>query len=110
MAKKNKKIVYSTNPDFNYSYSDHVGVKTLPPGEQDLRVWLDRKKGGKVASIIKDFVGTDDDMKALAKELKSLCGVGGTAKNGEILIQGDHRDKIMEYLKKEGYGAKKAGG
>ena len=110
MAKKNKRIVYSTNPDFSYSYSDHVGVKTLPPNEQDLRVWLDRKKGGKVASIIKDFVGTDDDLKALAKELKSLCGVGGTGKNGEILIQGDHRDKIMEYLKKKGYGAKKAGG
>ncbi len=111
MAKKSKKrIVYSTNPDFNYRYEDDAPVTTPPNQQQDLRIWLDRKGGGKVASIIKGFVGNDEDLKDLAKTLKSLCGVGGTSKNGEILIQGDHRDKILNYLQKEGYGAKKAGG
>lgn len=112
MAKKNKKkrIVYSTNPDFSYSYEEDKEDETLPNQEQDLRIWLDRKGGGKVASIVKGFVGSSDDLKTLAKDLKNLCGVGGTAKDGEILIQGDHRDKILAHLKKEGYGAKKAGG
>ena len=111
MAKnKKKRIVYSTNPDFSYSYEEDREDETLPNHEQDLRIWLDRKGGGKVASIVKGFVGSSDDLKSLAKDLKSLCGVGGTAKNGEILIQGDHRDKILAHLKKEGYGAKKAGG
>ena len=111
MAKnKKKRIVYSTNPDFSYSYEEDKEDETLPNHEQDLRIWLDRKGGGKVASIVKGFVGSSDDLKALAKDLKNLCGVGGTAKNGEILIQGDHRDKILAKLKKEGYGAKKAGG
>jgi translation initiation factor 1 len=107
---KKRRIVYSTKPDFNYGYGEAPEVKTPARGEQNLRVWLDRKKGGKVATIIKDFVGSEDSMKALSKELKTLCGVGGTAKNEEILIQGDHREKIMAHLKKEGYGAKKAGG
>lgn len=111
MAKnKKKRIVYSTNPDFSYSYEEDREDETLPNQEQDLRIWLDRKGGGKVASIVKGFVGSSDDLKSLAKDLKNLCGVGGTAKNGEILIQGDHRDKILAHLKKEGYGAKKAGG
>jgi len=110
MSKKKKRnIVYSTNPDFNY-HVEGDEPDTLPHNEQDLRVWLDRKGGGKVACLIKGFVGSDDDLKSLAKELKTLCGVGGTAKNGEILIQGDHRDKIVAYLKDQGYGAKKAGG
>jgi len=115
MAKKKKmdrRVVYSTNPDYNYAA--HAGLDkepvTLPPGQQDLRIWLDRKGGGKVATIVKDFVGSSDDLKALGGTLKSLCGVGGTAKNGEILIQGDHRDKVLAYLIKNGYGAKKAGG
>lgn len=115
MAKKKKtdrRVVYSTNPD--YDYAAHAGLSkeaaTLPAAQQDLRIWLDRKGGGKVATIVKDFVGTQDDLKELGSTLKSLCGVGGTAKNGEILIQGDHRDKVLEYLQKNGYGAKKAGG
>lgn len=107
--KKNKYIVYSTNPDFNAG-TEEEEPDTLPNKEQDLRVWLDRKGGGKVACIVKGYVGSDSDLKALSKELKNLCGVGGTAKNGEILIQGDHRDKIVTYLKEKGYGAKKAGG
>jgi translation initiation factor 1 len=111
MSKKNKKqIVYSTNPDFAYRYDQPSEEKTLPPAQQDLRIWIDRKGGGKVASIIKGFVGSAEDLKDLGKELKNLCGVGGTAKNGEILIQGDHRDKILAHLENKGYGVKKAGG
>ncbi len=112
MAKKKKRVnvVYSTNPDFNFDANSGGNEEQVPPGQQDLRVWLDRKKGGKVASIIKGFTGPEDILKELSRDLKTLCGVGGTAKNGEILIQGDHRDKIVNYLKEQGYGAKKAGG
>ncbi|HKL03587.1 MAG TPA: translation initiation factor [Cryomorphaceae bacterium] len=112
MAKKKKRVnvVYSTNPDFNFDANDSNSQQRIPADDQDLRVWLDRKGGGKVASIIKGFHGPADDLKELSRELKGLCGVGGTAKNGEVLIQGDHRDKIVDYLKKQGYGAKKAGG
>jgi translation initiation factor 1 len=112
---KHKKItgnvVYSTDPDFNYEYDDGTTEETLPPGEQNLKVWLDRKqRKGKVVTLIEGFVGDDGDLKTLAKLLKTKCGVGGTAKNGEIIIQGDHREKILEILTKEGYRAKKAGG
>lgn len=112
MAKKKKRVnvVYSTNPDFNFDANTSDSEESIPAGEQDLRVWLDRKGGGKVASIIKGYRGPTDELKELSRELKNLCGVGGTAKNGEVLIQGDHRDKIVDYLKKQGYGAKKAGG
>lgn len=112
MAKKKKRVnvVYSTNPDFNFDANNSDSEASIPAGEQDLRVWLDRKGGGKVASIIKGYRGPADELKELSRELKNLCGVGGTAKNGEVLIQGDHRDKIVDYLKKQGYGAKKAGG
>ncbi len=110
MAKKKKNIIYSTNPDFAYSYDGKKEATTLQPEEQELRIWLERKGGGKTVSLIKDFVGAEDDLKALGSVLKNLCGVGGAAKNGEIMIQGDHRDKILEYLNKNGYGAKKAGG
>ena len=112
---KNKKItgriIYSTNPDFTYEEDEESAEETLPPGEQNLKVWLDRKqRKGKVVTLIEGFVGNDDDLKALAKLLKTKCGVGGTAKNGDIIIQGDHREKIMAILTKEGYRAKKAGG
>lgn len=114
MAKKkksDKRIVYSTNPDFDpVSDGGDAGAETLPPGQQDLRIWLDRKGGGKTATLVKGFEGSDEDLKELGRTLKTLCGVGGTAKNGEILIQGDHRDKVADHLKKQGYGAKKAGG
>ncbi len=110
---KNKKrvnVVYSTNPDFQYE-SDEPGEELTPPNdEQDLRIWLDRKGGGKVVSVVKGFVGNENDLKSLAKDLKSKCGVGGSAKNNEILIQGDQRDKILNHLQEAGYGAKKAGG
>lgn len=102
-------IVYSTNPD--YTPPEAPQEEALPPGEQQLKVWLEKKgRGGKTASIIKGYVGPEEDLKDLAKTLKSKCGTGGSVKEGEIIIQGDHRDKILSYLQKEGYNAKKAGG
>ncbi len=103
-------MVYSTNPDFEYTTAQEEQIPTLPPQQQDLRVWVDRKhRGGKTVTLVKGFVGTDDDLADLGRMLKSKCGVGGTAKDGEIIIQGDHRDRIMELLSKAGYKCKKAG-
>lgn len=116
MAKKFKKItgnvVYSTNSNYAYDYDEgNKNEETLPPHQQNLKVWLDRKKRkGKVVTLIQGFVGNDDDLKDLAKILKTKCGVGGSAKDGEIIIQGDVREKVMEILAKENYKAKKAGG
>lgn len=104
-------VVYSTNPDFQYSEDNSTENETIAPSAQDLRVWLDRKmRGGKQATIIRGFVGGEEQLSELARMLKSRCGVGGTAKGGEILIQGDFRDRVVELLLKEGYKAKKAGG
>jgi len=111
MAKKKKNIVYSTNPDYNYEYDDESVEETLAPNQQTLRVLLDKKqRKGKVVTLIEGFVGSADDLKELGKMLKSKCGGGGSAKDGEILIQGDHRDKIMDLLKSEGYKVKRVGG
>lgn len=116
MAKKKKfkditgSVVYSTNQDYDYQYGNEE-EETLASNEQDLRIWLDKKhRGGKVASVVKGFIGSDDDLKDLAKTLKSKCGVGGSAKDGEIIIQGDHREKILKILTESGFKAKKAGG
>lgn len=104
-------MVYSTNPDFQYTTSQEEVATTLSPQEQNLRVWLDRKqRGGKVVTLVKGFVGTEADLSELGRMLKSKCGVGGSAKDGEIIIQGDHRDRVVELLIKAGYKCKKAGG
>lgn len=111
MSKKTRSgVVYSTDPNFEYQSTEDDEADTLTPAQQDLRVWLDRKGGGKVVTVVKGFVGTLGDMEALAKQLKGLCGSGGTAKDYEILLQGDHRDKIVTWLQTKGYKAKKAGG
>jgi translation initiation factor 1 len=108
--KKNKTgVMYSTNPDFEFEYENEE-IETLANNAQNLKVCIDKHRAGKIAVIIKDFVGTPEDLKTLGKMLKAKCGVGGTAKNGEIIIQGDVRDKIMEILGKEGYNYKRVGG
>ena len=104
-------MVYSTDPDFQYTTDEEPEVETLAPQQQNLRVWRDTKqRGGKVVTLVKGFVGRDDDLKELGRMLKTGCGVGGSAKDGEIIIQGDHRDRVVDLLVKAGYGCKKAGG
>jgi translation initiation factor 1 len=103
-------FVFSTNKDFEFDTNDEQ-QETLPNSQQKLEAHLDKKnRGGKVATVIKGYEGSDDDLKALAKQLKTLCGVGGSAKDGEIIIQGNFRDKIMDFLTKEGYKIKRVGG
>lgn len=100
--------VYSTNPDFEYASETAGEQETLAPDKQRLRVALDRRnRGGKQVTIVADFVGTDDDLKELCKLLKQKCGVGGSAKEGEIIIQGDFRDKIVQILTEAGYKARR---
>ena len=103
-------MVYSTNPDFQYTTDEPEQAATLPPAQQNLRVWLDRKqRGGKQVTLVKGFVGSEEDLTELGRMLKSRCGVGGSAKDGEIIIQGDHRDRVVELLLAAGYKCKKAG-
>ena len=97
-------------PGFQLRNGRRPEAETLPAGQQDLRVWLDRKqRAGKVVTLVKGFVGRDADLQELARMLKSRCGVGGSAKAGEIIIQGDHRDRVAELLIRSGYRCKKAG-
>ena len=102
-------LVFSTNPDFKMP-EDEQQDTTLPPQQQDLRIWLEKNhRGGKTASVIKNFVGNTTDLQNLCRELKTKCGTGGSAKDGEIIIQGDHRKKLGEILSKMGYKYKLAG-
>ncbi len=111
MSKKNRSgVVYSTDPDFEYNDSDADELETLAPQQQDLRIWLDRKGGGKVITVVKGFIGQHADLEALGKQLKGLCGSGGTVKDEEVQLQGDHRDKVIAWLLAKNYKAKKAGG
>ena len=108
--KKNRKgVMYSTNPDFEFEYENEK-MDTLSNKKQNLKVYIDKHRAGKIVVIIKDFVGCNEDLKVLSKILKTKCGVGGSAKNGEIIIQGDLRDKVMDILAKEGYNYKRVGG
>lgn len=114
MSKKGRKyrsgIVYSTDPDYEYDYTGDSENETLPPHQQDLRIMLDRKsRGGKQVTLVTGFIGTEEDLKSLAKYLKSKCGVGGSSKNAEIMIQGDLRNKVLQLLLNEGYQAKISG-
>ncbi len=97
-------IVYSTNPDFAYQTESEDEQETIEKEKQNLRVSIEKKnRGGKTATVVKGFTGSEADLKDLAKLLKTRCGVGGAAKDGEIIIQGDLREKVVELLKKEGY-------
>jgi translation initiation factor 1 len=108
MSKKNKPdtrgFVYSTDPDFKFE-EEQVFSETLPPSQQSLKIKLDTKhRAGKAVTLITGFAGTEADLQELGKKLKSFCGTGGSAKDGEIIIQGDQREKVMQWLGKNGYG------
>lgn len=118
MAKKEKQdwkdrldVVYSTNPDFKYSKEEEEVQETLPPAKQTLKVSIDRKqRKGKSVTLVEGFMGSDDDLKELSKVLKTKCGVGGSAKDGEIIIQGEFKQKVAEILTALGYKVKLIGG
>jgi len=117
MGKKNKKnrsgIVFSTNPDYEYSYEENNDNQeaTMNPAQQKLRVMIDRKKRrGKEVTLVTGFVGREDDLKDLGKFLKTKCGGGGSAKDGEIMVQGNHKDKVIKLLIEKGYSQTKGSG
>lgn len=111
---KNKKdregVVYSTDPGFTFNYGGEETSATLPPSQQNLKVLLDKKaRAGKKVTLVTGFIGTVEDLETLAKMLKTKCGVGGGAKDGEILIQGEFRDQVVKLLSDQGYKVKKSG-
>ena len=109
-SNRKKGIVYSTDPDFDYSYDGEEEEETPEPAKQNLRIRLQRLKGNKVVTKVCDFVGKEEDLKALGKLLKSKCGCGGSVKEGEILLQGDFRQKVGNTLTQMEYKWKQAGG
>ena len=114
MSKKNKPdthgFVYSTDPNFGFQPDDNNAQETLVPAQQKLRIRLETKhRGGKTVTLITGFIGTAEDLETLGKALKNFCGTGGSAKDGEIIIQGDQREKVLQWLLKNGYtNSKKA--
>ena len=101
-------MVYSANPDFTYDYGEEQEAETLAPEKQNLRVWRDTKgRAGKVATVVRCFVGSSEDLEELGRALKKGCGVGGAVKDGEIIIQGDHRDRVTTLLVQKGYSQTK---
>ncbi|HEX2536443.1 MAG TPA: translation initiation factor [Chitinophagaceae bacterium] len=112
MSKKNKSdkhgFVYSTDPNFRFEEESGGPAETLPPAQQKLKIRLETKhRGGKAVTLILGFVGTEADLEDLGKKLKNFCGTGGSAKDGEVVIQGDQRDKVLQWLQKNGYTASK---
>ncbi len=106
--KKRLGVVYSTNPDFKFTEQEEEAVQTLPPASQRLTVTIDRRnRGGKQVTLVSGFVGSEEDLADLGRTLKVKCGVGGSAKNGEITVQGDFRDKVTAILCEMGYKAKR---
>lgn len=108
MSKKNKSdkngFVYSTDPNFHFQHEDGPAAETLPPQQQKLKIKLETKhRGGKAVTLVEGFVGTDEDLQILGKALKNFCGTGGSAKDGEIIVQGDQREKVLQWLQKNGY-------
>jgi translation initiation factor 1 len=108
MSKKNKSdkhgFVYSTDPNFRFEEEAEQVQETLPPQQQKLKVKLETKhRGGKAVTLVEGFIGTEEDFQALGKSLKNFCGTGGSAKDGEIIVQGDQREKVMQWLLKNGY-------
>lgn len=104
-------LVFSTDPDWQPEITEENETTTLPPQQQQLKVWLDRKqRAGKAVTLVSGFIGSDADLQQLGKLLKTKCGVGGSVKEGEVIIQGDFADKIVKLLSELGYKAKRAGG
>lgn len=102
--KKKLNIVYSTNPDFEYETDETPEEEALPKDKQSLRIQLDTKqRRGKAVTLVTGFIGSNDDLNELGKLLRVKCGVGGSAKEGEIIVQGDMRNRVLEILKQEGY-------
>ncbi len=109
-VRKNDGLVYSTNPDLKFGRED-INAETLPPGQQKLIVRLDAKhRAGKVVTLVEGFVGNEEDLEDLGKKLKSFCGTGGSAKEGEIIVQGDQREKVIQWLWKNDYSKAKRSG
>jgi translation initiation factor 1 len=108
MSKRNKAdshgFVFSTDPDFKYEFDDAQEQATLPPAEQKLIVKIETKhRAGKMVTLVDKFIGTDEDAEKLGKQLRNFCGTGGSCKDGEIIVQGDQRDKVVQFLLKNGY-------
>src|SRR6476661_3725002 len=108
MSKKNKTdrngFVFSTDPNFRFEEEEQEHLETLPPAQQKLKIRLETKhRGGKTVTLVEGFMGKEEDLEILGKSLKNFCGTGGSAKDGEIIIQGDQRDKVLQWLQKNGY-------